>query len=304
MIYSYQDSMELIRAGIPLADINPQVFESNALLKSFNKDGIAGYFIILFFFVPLVIAYISHLKNDLEDKRSVRDLIKMISCYLVVIFIDAFIAAKVTNTIIEIKKETKLIDPNFELTFSDLLLDLNFWLVFCLGALPFIFLSILIDKLSVFFKERSPETEQKKLKHQKKVLLKRNNEYSTEIDELDIDIKSKEREAVRLKNEIMEVDKKLTFLPIEVDHQKTASNNLIDKRIEYINKKAGLFLNDIDNDNISISFSTLNHRISSFIEGWNKWLYNEYAIEKAISMSDNAEKTIDKWLEEKSALIN
>lgn len=53
MIYSLQDSMELIKMGIPLEDINPQVFDSGALTKSFNKEGIAGIFILLFFFVPL-----------------------------------------------------------------------------------------------------------------------------------------------------------------------------------------------------------------------------------------------------------
>jgi hypothetical protein len=303
MIYSLQDSMELIKAGVPLADINPQVFESDALNKSFEKEGLAGYFILLFFFVPLVIAYVSHLKNDLLEKRGVMDIFKMIACYLVVIFIDGFIAAKVTNTIIEIKKEAKQIPPDFELTFFGLLEDLNFWLVFCLGALPFIFLSILIEKLSVFFKERSPETEKKKLRFQKKALDKKNTFYSIAIDDLNEKIKAKEIEVVRVKNEIIQVDKKATFLPIEIDNLKAANNNLIDKRIEFIKNKASLFLNDIDNDNVSVSFSTLNHRISAFIGGWNEWLHDEYSIDKATLMSDSAEKTIDKWLEEKEAII-
>ncbi|SFB97881.1 PLD-like domain-containing protein [Algibacter lectus] len=301
MIYSLQDSMELIKAGVPLADINPQVFESDALNKSFKKEGLAGYFIMLFFFVPLVIAYVSHLKNDLREKRSVMDIFKMIACYVIVIFIDGFIAAKVTNTIIEIKKEAKQIPPDFELTFFGLLEDLNFWLVFCLGALPFIFLSILIEKLSVFFKERSPETERKKLKFQKKALDEKNNEYGAKIDSLNEKIKIKEIEVVRIKNEIIQVDKKGTFLPVEMDKLKTSNNSLTDKKIEFIKSKASLFLNDIDNDNVSVSFSTLNHRISSFIGGWNEWLHDEYSIEKATLMSDSAEKTIDKWLEGKEA---
>ncbi|RXJ51095.1 phospholipase D-like domain-containing protein [Gelidibacter gilvus] len=302
MIYSLQDSMELIKAGVPLEDINPQVFESRALSKSFGKEGIAGYFIVLFFFVPLVIAYISHLKDDLKEKRNFWDYTKMGLCYVVVFFIDVFIAAKVTNTIVEIKKEAKQLAPDYVLTFNELITDLNFWLVFCLGAIPFIFLAILIDKLSIFFKERSPEIEKKKLKFKKKALDKKTKEYITEIDEFEVKIKEKEREVVRIKNEIVQIDNKMTFLPLEVNNQKAANGNLIDKRIEYIKNKASLFLNDIDNDNISISFSTLNHRISAFIEGWIEWLHDEYSIEKATLMSESAEKIIDRWLEEKSTV--
>jgi hypothetical protein len=302
MLYSSQDSMALIRAGVPLENINPQVFESTAISKSFNKEGLAGYFITLFFFVPLVIAYISHMKNDIKDKRNGWDYSKMVLCYLIVFLIDAFIAAKVTRTIIEIRIEAKQIDPNFQLTFGELISELNFWLVFCLGALPFIFLSILIDKLSDIFKERSPETEKKKLKHQKKALDKNIEEHALKIDKTEEEIKVKEREVIRIKNEIKQIDKKITFLPIEVNNQKTVNNNLIDKRIEYIKNKASLFLNDIDNDNITISTSTLNHRISAFLEGWNEWLHDQYATVKAITMSDEAEKIVDKWLEDKTTV--
>jgi len=303
MIYSYQDAMALIKAGVPMADINPQVFESAALSKSFQKEGIAGIFIVLFFFVPLVIAYVSHLREDIEAKKSYKDYVKMVFCYLVVIFIDGFIAAKVTSTIINIKIEAKQLPPDFELTLSELFVDLNFWLVFCLGALPFIFLSVLIEKLSIFFKGRSPETEKKKLKHHKKTLVKKSIAYEHEVDELINVVKTKEKEVVRLKNDIIQVDKKISFLPIEMDHIKTATNNLIDKRIEFIVSKASLFLNDIDNDNISVSFSTLNHRISSFVSGWNEWLHDEYSIDKARLMSDSAHKIIDQWLEEKATVI-
>lgn len=302
MLYSAQDSMELIKEGVPLSDINPQVFESNAISKSFNKEGLAGYFVTLFFFVPLVIAYISHMKSDLREKRNGFDYLKMVLCYLIVFFIDAFIAVKVTNTIIDIKKEAKQIDPNFELTFGELLTDLNFWLVFCLGALPFIFLSILMDNLSNFFKERSPETEKKRLRHQKKGLVKNINDNNVEIDKIIEEIKIKEKEVVRIKNEIIQIDKKITFLPIEINNRKTSNDNLIDKRIEYIKNKASLFLNDIENDNITISTTTLNHRISAFLEGWNEYLHSQYAIPIAISKSEEAVKTIDKWLEEKTSV--
>ena len=298
MIYSFQDSMALIKEGITLEDINPQVFESSAISEAFKKKGVAGYFIILFFFVPLVIAYVSHLKDELTENRSVKDYIRMISSYLVVFAIDAFIAAKVTNTIIEIKKEAKQLDPNFELTLYELITDLNFWMVFCLGALPFIFLSILIEKLSIFFKERSPETEKKKLKHQKKVLERTNKEHLSEIENLENRIKEKELEVISIKNELNQTESKATFLPMEVNNRKEKNDGIIDKRIEYIKNKASLFLNDIDNDNIKISFSTLKHRISAFVEGWNEWLHETYSIKSATIMSDDAVKTIDSWLEE------
>lgn len=303
MIYSLQDSMELIKMGVPLEDINPQVFDSGALSKSFAKEGIAGIFILLFFFVPLVIAYVSHLKSDITDKRNKLDIAKMFFCYLVVIFIDGFIAAKVTHTIIEIQKAAKQLPPDYEMSFGKLLSDLNFWLVFCLGALPFIFLSILIDKLSMFFKERSPETEKKKLKYQKKYLDKKNQENYVEIEKLENSNKEKERDVIRINNEMIQIDRETTFLPLEVDNMKKLNNDLADKKIDIIKNKASMYLNDVDNDNFSVSFSTLNHRISAFIEGWNEWLHDEYSIEKATQMSENAETTIDIWLDEKSTLV-
>ena len=287
MLYSYDDAMEAVKAGI---SVNPQVYEANAWAKANSKGGTALFYISIFVFIPFAIAYVAH--NYTE--KGLSNTLKKYSSFLVVVLIDIFIALKVSKTIEQINFLSKGIAPD-ENKFA-FLWDINFWLVFFLGAIPFFFLAGLMNKLIQFFAERSTQVGRERMLIERKLLKEK-------IDDLEKDITTYEDQANRidldiekLKNELNQLEQALIYLPKELDTKITQTNQEANNEIADIRKKADVYKNDIENDNIQISLSSLKDRVSAFIEGWNEWLHDEYATEKAVHKSQEAIEACDQWL--------
>lgn len=289
MLYSYDDAMLAIKAGL---QVNPQVYEAEAIPKALEKGGTALLYIFLFVFIPFAIAYEAHNKS-LKSKNKLSYYFKKVISYAVVIGIDFFIAFKVSETIREINYLSKGIDSN-----ESFFQDVNFWLVFFLGAIPFFFLSILLNKLIEFFAERNSQVGVEKMQIEKKLRLKKIKEIEKQKNQLLEKVSQIDLEINNLKNEFDQLEKDLIFIPKDFDLKKKKINRETDNRIATSNKKADLYKNDIENDNVQISMSSLKDRVSAFIEGWNEWLHDEYSTEKAQKKSSEAMSEVDKWLEQ------
>ncbi len=297
MLYSMEDARFQLSNGL---DANPQVFQANAISRAFNKSTIAGIYILAFVFIPLAIAYITHFGSSKDEeanlttgwKQKGMQFLKKSPGYLVVILLDAFIAFKVADTIKDIKFLTSGIRSE-----ESVYTDINFWLVFFLGAIPFFFLAAILQKFLNVLGERNVQAGKEKMLVMKKHALKR-------IEELDEKIKT-QKEAVHLleeqiqdtENQAKEVQQRITFLPKELDAKIKQNNENTFNHLQLIQKKADLYKNDIENDNIQISMSSLKDRVSAFIEGWNEWLHDEFAVSKAVELSKEAMNKSDAWLE-------
>ncbi|MGJ8743825.1 phospholipase D-like domain-containing protein [Polaribacter sp.] len=284
MLYSYDDALEAIKAGV---SVNPQVYEAKAFVKAVSKGGTAIFYIMFFVFIPFAIAYISH---DIKSK-----IYKIIS-YLIVVLIDIFIAVKVSTTIGEINYLSKgtVYEKSIEALFS----DINFWLVFFLGAIPFFFLAELMNRLISFFAERSAQAGREKMLIERKVAMDKITVLNSEISEHKENTNNIGLEIIKFEGEIHKLEQSLIFLPKDLDTKISYINQEANNNIANVIKKADVYKNDIENDNIQISLSSLKDRVSAFIEGWNEWLHDEYANDKAINMSKQAIQASDQWLED------
>ncbi|WP_179352194.1 phospholipase D-like domain-containing protein [Winogradskyella vidalii] len=295
MLYSYEDALEAASAGI---SVNPQVYEAKALSKALAKGGTALSYILFFVFIPFTIAYIAHSKteNDISNKKRTLSaiLIPLIS-YTIVILIDVFIAIKVSTTISEINYLSKGIAPDNSVT--GILSDINFWLVFFLGAIPFFFLAIIMNKLIQFLAERNTQSGRERMLVEKKVLSAKIEALEQEISTHNNKANSIGLEIEKLECDLNQLEQALIYLPKDLDTKITQANQKANNNIADIRKKADVYKNDIENDNIQISLSSLKDRVSAFIEGWNEWLHDEYAIDKAVSMSQEAIEACDQWME-------
>jgi len=288
MLYAHEDAMLAIKNGI---NVNPQVFEAGAIRKAFLKDISAGLYVIFFVFIPFTIAYVAHSSVN-SDINKHEKLAKKIISYIIVVAIDAFIALKVTKTIIEIKYLSTGIVTNHP--FYE---DINFWLVFFLGAIPFFFLADIMNKLINIFGERNEQEGREKMLQHKKISLKKVDKLSNDISGLEKKINTLDGSIQEFENQILEIDKKLIYLPKELNLKQRQIKESTNNEIHNLKKKADVFKNDIENDNIQISVSSLKDRVSAFIEGWSEWLHDEYSITKATKKSEEAIKEADLWLE-------
>ncbi|MDG4716534.1 phospholipase D-like domain-containing protein [Winogradskyella marincola] len=287
MLYSYDDSLEAAKLGVIE---NPQVYEASALSKAYIKGGTALFYIGFFVFIPFTIAYCAHNLNETSRKKN---LLKT-TFFSAVIGLDIFIAIKVATTIGEINHLSKGIIPDYSI--NAMLTDINFWLVFFLGAIPFFFLAILMDKLIAFFKARSTQAGREKMILEIKYLKEKIKKLNENISACKEDANILDLEIEKLENQLLQLEQSLIFLPKELDSKLVQITQDTNNKIADIRKKADVYKNDIENDNIQISLSSLKDRVSAFIEGWNEWLHDEYAVDKAIIKSQEAMLACDKWL--------
>lgn len=296
MLYAADDAIRDLSNGL---NVNAQVYQADAISKSIGKGWSAVSYILFFVFIPFAVAYVAHDKKVLTDpdaEFSAKKLwiaFKNSTPYLVVIAIDTFIAIKVSKTIGQIEFLSKGIEST-DSVFS----DINFWLVFFLGAIPFFFLAELMNKLIVFFSERNEQAGRDKMRIEKKIANQKIGKLEKEIDLHKKEIGDLEVEIVQVENEKLVLEQKLIFIPKELDVKNRQINEQAANDIATVRKKADVYKNDIENDNIQISLTSLKDRVSAFIEGWNQWLHDEYAIDKAVRKSEEAILQSDTWLNE------
>ena len=298
MLYSLDDAIIAISNGI---QVNPQVFLADALSLAFDKSRVAGLYILFFVFIPFAIAYISHDKKNTIS--NVKTKIKSFSLYIIIFLIDTFIAVKVSQTINKIDF-LKGVRANTMDGFQTYLTDVNFWLVFFLGAIPFIFVAILMNKLIYFFIERTPEIEELKLKQEISLITNDINQCYEKIKVEKTILQENEIKILEFNNQINELEQKLIYLPNETDKEISTIINETNNKEAIINNKATLYINEIENDTIKISATSLLNRISAFLEGWDEWLHSQFAYQIATTTSQESRDIIDQWLKENVKNLN
>jgi len=288
MLYSIEDAKIAISNGI---DINPQVFEEGAIRKAFSKSNYAGAYVLLFVFIPLVIGYTIHKGGEKLKSSWVSNLLM----YLIIFLIDAFIAIKVTSTINEINFLTGL-SVNETYGLADYFTDINFYLVFFLGAIPFIFLALLMNSIIKFFVERTPEVEEKRVKLELSQLGDKIEKTKNEIAAENFKCQENSVKILDLTNQINEFDQKLIYLPEEADQETSVLISSADNQKALIKNKASMYKDNIENDTIKISVTALLNRISAFLEGWDEWLHSQFSFQIATTTSQASRDEVDAWL--------
>ena len=278
MLYAKDDAMEMLKNGlVPIT----QVFNSQAFILSGLKNGTAVFYITSFVFIPLAIAFATH-KAKLLGK---------IGGVIAVILLDAFVAYKVSDTINEINYLSNGITNN-----DAFYMDHNLWIVFLLSAMPFIFFMVLLDSTLKIFEARHPQSGKEKMEFQV-------NNHKEKIRMIEIQIKEKQEEKQTILEEILSNDNEMNNLNIQLSNLNIEYQQKIkmieencNGKIRLIKSSSDVYKNNIDNDNIPISHSALRDRVSSFLEGWNEWLHEEFSVIRAVKYSENARVEADSWL--------
>ncbi len=164
--------------------------------------------------------------------------------------------------------------------------------------MPFVFFMILLNNTIAIFESRHPQVGKERVDFQVKQYVNNIKGIENQIEELQEEDHLLRINIIEIENEIDECKIKLADLALDLPKALNAIEDSYNNKVRALKRKADLYKNNIDNDNIPISISALKDRVSLFLEGWNEWLHEEFSVQKAKSYSDNARKAAEVWLSE------
>lgn len=262
-----------------------EVFNPNAISKAIEAGGSALMFILFFVFLPLAFA--------IAGRFSSKKLISIGLSAVGVVLVDAAIAYKVAESI---HKVDLLIGKETEPWRAAMALqDTNFYLVFVMGAAGLLFFKFAFDKLLSYFEERNPDINAMKsqvLVNQLKQEIEDNNNVILSFKE---EIESLEKDIIQCRSEVLICDAELDMLPskrLSAIEQRKSEFSLKSHHIDVI---TDIYKSHIENDNLPISVDSMKDRINIYLEGWNDFLHDEYAIAKAVEKSRLASQAANEW---------
>ncbi|KEQ31785.1 hypothetical protein N180_12000 [Pedobacter antarcticus 4BY] len=290
LLFAVEDSRAAREAG--LDSLPMEIFNPQALSLTLEKGGSGFIFILLFVSIPLFCA----LLKLFTKKAWVIFVMFIIGVFL----IDTAIAYKVSAAIYQMKYDAG--DINEVWQFEKAFTDPNFYLVFLLGGFGLVMLKFAFEKLISIFDERNPD-----------VATLKNSLLITQMSE---DVRQEEDKSLAVKEEIytveglnlgLEAQYKITETELESTPNKLNMLKEIKKTDlitgkQHIRDISTIYKSHVENDHLPISIDALNDRINIFLEGWNDYLHEEYAIIKATDKSKEAFGTAINWQNDKTKL--
>lgn len=298
LLYSVADANINKHKGLNMGLSPNEIYDPEAFAKAAEKGGTAILFILFFVFLPIACSlYCTRIK--MKEHYEEVSLIKKIKKYSLIIFIDGFIAYKVTSAIYKSKHMCG--DPSAPIPWEAnmAIKNIDFYLVFALGTFAVILFEIFMERIKDTCESRNLGIARKESKLKKKQKNNKLKEIQENINKLEKQRCAHEIQIIELRNNLDTQQKELIYLPNkEAQSIKEIENECLDEK-KTINNKTEVKINNIENDKFPISVDSLSDRISVFLEGWNEWLHDEFSVEKAKSLSEKAIEAAKKWKENK-----
>jgi len=287
LLFSVADAKEAEAQGMPIAAA--QIFNPDAMGKALHKSGTAPLFIFLFVIIPLAFAVIDRF---LTNKWAI-----IAGFIFGIILLDGAVAFKVTQAVYEVNFARGNVTEAWRngMAFT----DTNFYLVFVFGAFGLFLFKLAFKKLMGIFEERNPDISMQRSQLIISHLREEINLNTEKIMQLKEDVSALEKKIIQFKADIKRSENELAGLPVILNQnlQKKKSQLITDNNI--IDQIAAIYTVHIQSDNLPISVDALKDRINVFLEGWNDFLFNEYAIAKASLKTSEAAGVALAWQNEK-----
>ncbi|MDF9794955.1 hypothetical protein OKW21_000218 [Catalinimonas alkaloidigena] len=284
LLFSELDAKEARLRGITVNP--PEVFNPDAIGMAADKGGSALFFIMLFVFVPVSLALIGRFVQKMNWWKNTL-------MTLGILLVDAFIAYKVAEAIHNVDYLTGEVDVQWK--FMMAFEDLNFYLVFILGALGLLLFKITFEKLMQFFEERNPDMNYRKnqqhIRHMQEDIAHNQSLRLSHEEE----IARLEKEIIQYNTDINICREEVAAMPAKQTQQTEQKKSEMHNKTQSIERVTDIYKNHIENDILPISIDSVKDRINVFLEGWNDFLHDEYAVNKAMEKSKAAAEVATQW---------
>ncbi|MCJ7932587.1 MAG: phospholipase D-like domain-containing protein [Chryseobacterium sp.] len=302
-IFSKEDITAELRKGF-ITEM-PEVFNAHAITKIWNKGAGGILFLFLFVSIPLALGMLKLIKPEHHDlihpeterKNNHSGILRFFqeNKGLILIFlVDCFIAYKVAKNINDIEYLINQTDKKAQ--FSEIIFSQNFLLVFTLGTLSVYLFGLVTEKLYRSYHKRTNTHHQektafivKKLEEEKEQHQLQVNDLKEENNRLNGEIKDLERNKITLNRQLQE-------LPIVTNTKINSLKQLLLTFKEKVENLAQIYKSQVDNDRLPISKAEMENRVNIFMEGWSKYLYENYSVNKAEIKTSEAITECENWL--------
>jgi hypothetical protein len=283
LLFSVADAKAAEAQGISIAEA--QIFNPDAVAKALYKSGSAPYFIFLFVFIPLAFAIMDRFVNARW--------VGPFSFIFGIFVLDSAVAFKVTQAVYDVNYSRG--NVNVPWRASMVFIDTNFYLVFIFGAAGLFLFKYAFKKLMKFFEDRDPDIAAQRNQLLIKQLRTEIAGHEQQILALKEEAATLEKNIIQLKAEVKSLALELATLPSTLNQQlqKIRSQLITDSKM--IDEVAAIYAQHIQSDNLPISVDALKDRINIFLEGWNDFLYEEYAVAKAKLKTREAADMATTW---------
>jgi hypothetical protein len=287
LLFSVADAKEKAAQNIPLAV--PQIFNAHAIRDASEKGWVAVFFICLFVFIPLSFAVVDRF---VKNKWLTHTLF-----WTGIIFLDGAVAYKVTQAIYEVNYERGNVNVQWRTGMA--FTDTNFYLVFVFGTMGLLMFKFAFKKLMQMFEDRNPDI----LTQRSHLIIKHlRTEIGINAEKINVlkdEVAAFDKTAIQHKADIKNAQQGLAILPQSLNYDTQKKRGQLIADAETIDKIASIYTMHIQSDNLRISVDALKDRINIFLEGWNDFLYQEYAIPKATIKTAQAAEMAIAWQTEK-----
>ncbi len=303
-MFSKEDIKMLQLSGAAIVEA-PEVFNPHAISRIWQKGAGGIMFLFLFVAIPLALGmykvFLVSFKAPAEKTESAAHRWTTFTSFLtknfgmiLIIVVDVFIAYKVAININEMEYITGDVDKKIGLL--DILQNGNFWLMFALGALGVFLFSFFFAKIFNLLNERTTTHHQQKTRHEVELLEKDMEDHLEKINEIRLEIDGLRTAVLSLSISLEDKQRQLRQCPIDNNDRINALKQQLLAYKEQINNIGNIYKNQIDNDKLPVSKAEMENRVNIFMEGWSKFLYQEYAVLRAATKTNEAILQCEAWL--------
>ncbi|MFD2969926.1 phospholipase D-like domain-containing protein [Sphingobacterium bambusae] len=306
-IFSKEDIKTMLLSGAPIIEA-PEVFNPHAISKIWDKGSGGILFLFLFVAIPLALGMYKVFfkgtaqnvdrKEDEKQNTTIGQFFIRNLGIILIIVVDIFIAYKVAVNINAIELITG--DTDKEMDILDLLGNSNFWLVFALGALGVYLFSVFFEKFFILLDSRTTTHHQEKVKYEVSTFEKAIEEHLHTINELKLLCDATESAIVKLTESKEERIRQRQQAPINRNDKINGFQQQLLSYKERIGNIGSMYRSQIENDKLPISKAELENRVNIYMEGWSKFLYQDYAILRAETKTREAIHACESWLSQRS----
>lgn len=286
MLYTKADVQEvLFNGGIPEM---PAFFDAHAIMKAIDKGGMAVVFVCL---IPAFIYFFAFIKRFTKSWEKWQQIVITIGS---VVFIDGVIAYIVANTI----HHSKYLIGEVQvatISITEAIVDINFLSVLICGIISLLALKAVITSIWESFDKRNEDEVAIQLKVESEKLNGRINQCEEIIQEGKSEIIEFEKEIQIQNTELSQFQNNL--ISAQNEHQKSIDDLAAEKedKSKYITELSDIYNVRVEKENLPFATHYLTHRLNSFVEGWNEFLYQYYAKDVADSKVNEAIQLCNSW---------
>ena len=171
----------------------------------------------------------------------------------------------------------------------------RFWIVLALGAVPYLAWGALFEHINSQFDNKSRNVQHFRIKKRIEILKEKIEQvqnlievYKQEINDIENHIIEEESNILQCKTDIhhLEYEQKVRFDKLSQDL------NLLQQKLSNQRDKIMAYL---DRDQVPVSKNIFKERVTTFMSGWEDWLYSYYNNDLADKKFAEAQMEVENW---------